>query len=218
MLIEEEIIICPSCEQGYSINSYVSWSNNQNTPFYSDGHIGGNYPYFISIVKCLNISCREFFNIEKEKRIPAHYTKTTKDKKDSKTCINLNQVENIGIQELEEALETNFCKEDKENEKKTRLLLLRRYNDPIRRNSEYLLLQERRNKMLENIERLIELYIDTVAIENRILLAEFYREKGDFKTCMELLRNVMPESETERIILGCIYNYAEQEEKKVFEV
>lgn len=217
MFIEEEIIACPYCNQLYRINCYVSWSVNKNTRFYSDGHIEGRYPDFISIVKCLNTLCCKYFDAEKEKSIYQYDARQTKDNTEHKEWVNLILLKNIGISELEDALETEFCKK-LENEKKVRVRLLRRYNDIFRNDRDNIVLAEIHHKMLKNIEKLIKLFSDSFTFEDKVLLAELYREKGDFKTCMELIRNITPINEDENIIRGSIYNYAEAGDNKVFEV
>ena len=208
---DDLIIACPHCEQLYRHHSTLDTFMKPET-VYSDGYICNGSNFVVKMVKCF--TCNKFFNIKDCKEVGALPYMGLLPKKWGNTISIIGYKNSIA--ELEEALYTSFCNTD-ENEKAVRTLLLRRFNDAFRNDSEYKQSEEERSQFIENIEKLIELSKDATNFDEKILLAELYREKGDFETCMKLITNIIPVDKIENRIRGVIYNCAEVKDDKVFE-
>ena len=182
-----EIFTCPYCSQLYK-NSIIGSYNNIRSNSFSDGYVEGPFiPKIQSIIKCINNACSKFFNI-KDKKVIAKLDFEDFNNPEWKDAYYLSMY-NIGISELEEALQKDFCK-NQDNEVAVRELLLQRYNDVYRKNREYEMSKEEKNKFLLNIDKLIELYRNDSLPIDRLFLSELYREKGDFASCIAILHEM----------------------------
>jgi hypothetical protein len=210
-----DILSCPFCAQLYK-NEIIGSSNTFNSRYYSDGHLEGQFiPIRTSIIKCVNNDCEKFFNINEAKKI-AQYDEYDLDAPKWENAFFLGKYK-IGIKELEEALATGFCRNDEE-EKTARTLLLRRYNDFYRKNEDYKFSSLEEETFTRNIERLIELHKNEKSRKGKLFLAELYREKSDFDSCIEILSGICNEKEGEKGIKEKIYSQAKVKDDKVFNV
>jgi len=210
-----EILCCPLCTQLYK-NPIIGSYNTFNSRYFSDGHLEGDYiPQMPSIIKCVNNDCGKFFNIEEAKKI-AQIDNGSFDAPEWKFAHYLAGY-NIGLKDLEEALTTDFCKNEEE-EITVRTLLLRRYNDYFRQDKEYKFSLEENESFLYNIERLIELYKNENNTSGKLFLAELYREKNEFDLCLEVLNGISNEKENEKTVREKIYSQAKVKDHKVFNI
>ncbi len=212
----DQILACPHCNQLYK-NRIVSSYNTVISKYFSDGHQDGlMIPNFICIVKCFNKICGQFFNITQAKEIGVWSNDNDSlIPEEWSTAIALYEY-GIDIKELEEALETDFV-HDQKNEIQLRTILLRRYNDLIREklNKSY---SRDENAVVNNIERLIKVLNNNHEEDGKLFLAELYREKGDFDTCIKLLNEINTKNENEREIIEKIYSQAKVKDNGVFNI
>jgi len=118
---------------------------------------------------------------------------------------------------LEESLNSFFCK-NKDNEIKVRLLLLKRYNDIIRKEENRKRTKEETEAFIKNNSSLIELHKNATSTNERIFLAELYREKGDFDSCINVLINVSADKAEQKDTRDKIYAMARLKYDKVFNI
>ena len=213
-----KIIACPYCNQLYN-NPVITSFNTINSRYFTDGYMDGDFiPNLPSIVKCVNQECGKFFNV-KEAEIIGEIPKNIAENSypEEWNAAFLLGGYRIGIKELKEALEADFCK-DKKNEIKVRSLLHKRYNDLFRSNRKHQLSKEERSVFINNIDRLIEYDENENEVDRGLYLAELYREKGDFDSCIEILSEMKNEDENVKLIKEKIYSQAKVQDDKVFNV
>lgn len=211
-IIGYDILSCPFCTQLYK-NEIIGSSNGFNSRYYSDGHLEGPFiPQIPSIIKCINNDCEKFFNIKDAKKIAQ--IEPFSDSPEWKNAYSLGKYQ-IGIKELEEALATGFC-EDEPEEIRVRTLLLRRYNDFFRQDGNYKFSSGKKEIIRSNIERLIEHFKNETTTEGKLFLAELYREKSDFDSCLEILSGISNKKGGEKNIKEKIYSQAKVKDDKVF--
>ena len=210
-----DILSCPYCTQLYK-NQIIGSSNTFYSRFYSDGHLEGQFiPQIPNIIKCVNNDCEKFFHIKEAKKI-AQIDEYDLDASKWENAYFLGKYK-IGINELEEAYASGFCEDDNE-EITIRTLLLRRYNDFYRQDEDYIFSSEKKEIIIRNIERLIELYKNESTTKGKLFLAELYREKGEFNSCLETLHSIINEKESEKDLKEKIYSQAKVKDDKVFNV
>jgi len=209
-----EILNCPFCTQTYKKIVIASFNTFDIKP-YSDGYVDGNIPqsHFPSVIKCINKKCGQFFTL-KEPKVIAEIGKDEYDTEEWKQAQHLSSYK-IEISELYEALVNDFCN-NPENEKTVRLLLLRKLNDIFRENRKYQLSEIEAKNYISNIDKLIRFSQDDLSASGKIFLAELYREKGDFNSCIEILNTVTSEDENEKIVKEKVYSQAKVRDNKVF--
>jgi len=214
----DEIIACPNCNHIYKypiITSYNTFKIEQ----FSDGHVEGTYPNFISIIKCHNNTCGMFFQLKEAKILGKilKYDVMDLHPLEWRNAHPLNRY-SITEKDLKEALTTKFCV-NSENQMLVRTLLLRHYNDVFRKDRNHEFTSNRKIAYRDNLTKLIDLYKKELAsTEEKIQLAELYRENGDFKSCTELLEQVTPEDKEEKEFKEKIYSQAKVNDDKVFSI
>ena len=72
--------------------------------------------------------------------------------------------------------------------------------------------------MVQNIDRIIELAKETSLEIDALLLAELYREKGDFNSCIQLLKGINGGKEYYQSIKEKVYSQAMVKDDKVFDI
>jgi len=120
----------------------------------------------------------------------------------------------LGINEFEEALTTDFCKDPK-YEKMVRLLLLYCYNDNFRNDSKYKLPDDMQANFINNIEGLIRIYSNYTNVTDGMFLAELYREKSDFDKSIEILNNIKTDNDDDRIVKEKLFSLAKRKDNIV---
>lgn len=210
-----KIVSCPFCKQLYK-NRIIGSYNTFNSSYFSDGHLEGDWiPEMLSIIKCINNDCGNFFNIE-EAKVIAELDKNDFNAPEWKDAHYLAGYK-IGIKELEEVLSINYCKNEQE-EISIRTLLLRRYNDVFRKDKKHKYTSVEKENFIGNIERLIELYKNETTAAGKLFLAELYREKGDYDLCLQVLIGISNEKEDEKQFKVKIYSKAKLKDDRVFNV
>lgn len=186
-----EIIACPSCNQLYK-NPVILSFNTINSRYFTDGYTDGSFiPNLPTIIKCVNKICGKFFIVKKAEILGVIPENKEDDSypEEWNTASSLSEYK-IGVKELEEALETDFCK-DQEIEIKVRTLLLQRYNDTFRDNREHQFSNEAKSVFLKNVEKLIELTINVKTVERKLFIAELHRESGNFDSYIAILNEIV---------------------------
>ena len=216
-LAPPKIIACPYCNKVYKYPVVISF-NTWGAKYYSDGyHEGESIPKFPSVVKCFNTSCSKFFNVNDAEVIEespgGDFFNQIPYKTDWTGVHSLSATE-IGIKELEEATETDFCDVLK-NEINVRTLLLYRYNDTFRKNRNHEFAPNEKTGFLKNVDRLIELVKIEEANFNDVFLAELHREKGDFDTCINILDEIIDKNDGFGL-KEKIFSQAKVKDEKVF--
>lgn len=174
---------CPKCKNIMSKNTLKS-GNTFGAKLYSDGkQIARMFPAFPLITKCSK--CNTIFWLNSE-------TKT-----ETKNPNGFNWANFLTISELFSALILD------ENSKKENEIIIRRkiwwaFNDRLRNNKEFFNSVEEKKLWEENIYKLIPL-LDNNIIEERITIAELYRNIGDFEKCLEIIETI-PEDEFDWLI------------------
>ena len=99
------------------------------------------------------------------------------------------EVDFLNIIDLLRALELDTVKNDKKKELYVRHSIWWAFNDRVRANKP---LYKDNEEVLwkQNCLRLIELYDDTTDINQKITVAELYRNLGEFEICMELINSL----------------------------
>lgn len=217
LITGDKILACPHCGHLYK-NHIIASFNTLNVDIYSDGHMEGMLPNFVSVIKCVQVNCQKFFNIEEAEElgeIPFN-DDANSFPEEWKDATPLHQYR-ISATELEECLATDFCN-DYDKEITVRTLLQRRYNDAFRKDRDHQHSPEEETSFVNNIDRLIELQKDIASHAAKINLAELYREKGDFKSCIQLLEEIKGESDNEKDFKEKIYSQAKVQDNKVFDL
>ena len=210
-----QIKSCPYCKQLYKDRIVVSF-NTFGLKTYSDGFVIGDWiPKSTNIIKCINQDCGRFFNLNDQKEIKKVSLEESKSPEwesayHTSTC-------KLGKEELKEAVTTSFC-DDQKNELMVRTLLNREFNHPLREDRKKQLPENDVKSQNENLEKLITLLKPDGSAGMKLTLAEYYREKGDFNDCIEVLNTVSCEKEHETTFKEKVYSQAKIRDEKVFDL
>lgn len=210
-----KILACPFCLELYKKRIYSS-VNNFNSSWYSDGEIAkGLTTDELGIIKCVNEDCSKFFKIDESEIIEEYDFKMGVVNKYD----NAHSLDNykLGTIELNELLDINHYKDVKE-ELIIRTILLRRYNDIYRQDSEKELSLKEKLSFNSNCERLIELLEEENTIDSKLFLAEIYREIGCFAECFNVLNAIKNEDVYDNMFKEKIFSQAKLKDNKVFVV
>ncbi|MFC2110873.1 hypothetical protein ACFLQ5_00320 [Bacteroidota bacterium] len=199
MLPGPEIIYqCPNCENLLSIGSLVT-ANTFGAKLYSDGkRIAPMFPDSPEITKCP--ICEGIFWLTKLKEIGER--ELWDEESEWKDVRN---AEFLTLYEYQSALE-NKIYETKEDEVYLRQRLWWAFNDRVRNKKPQFISDSEEKSWLDNVNKLIDL-LDIELLEQKIMIAELYRNLGDFNKCMEVI-NTIKNDEMEWIrqafIIECI--------------
>jgi len=104
------------------------------------------------------------------------------------------------------------------NEIRVRTFLNRELNHVLRENRNNNFSEIEKSQHLKNINALIELLKDEKSLSMQLTLAEYYRERGDFNSCTNLLKEINPEKEHEKLFKEKVFSQAKVGDWKVFNV
>ena len=211
----DKIVACPRCASVYKNHIIGSYNTFGAIP-YSDGHTEGILPNFISVIKCHNTTCNFFFQLNDAKVLGEILKDDTKESFPD-NWVTATTLYNYRIEraELEEALETEFSS-NRSNEILVRTLLLRRFNDAFREDRTWQLSENDKIKFENNLDRLIELNKTEKSDTAQLFLAELYRERGDFASCIELLKKIKNKAGSANKVKEKIYSQAKVKDAVVF--
>ena len=214
---EEEITPCPHCAKLYKKRAIVSY-NTFGATIFSDGHVDGMIPNFVSIIKCSNETCSKFFDLVEQEAI-GEISKDEFGKTNNEEWVNATEITNYVIEtkSLEDALKTDFIKNVK-NEIKVRTLLLRRYNNKFRENRKNTFSEQELILFTSNAKRLIELLKNSFTTNELLFLAELQREIGDFDASINTICNIKNENTNEKVIKEKVFSQAKLKDSIVFNV
>lgn len=205
------IVECPDCGSEKELMTIVS-GNTIGALLWSDGfQYAPMLPSLSPVQKCLE--CNSYFMLDSTN---PRYSENTSD-------FSL-ETGRLSYKEIKEAL-IQLLKSDlsKEDEIQLRLEYLHRFNDTFRDSEnvnlpiEFLSDTEREEVDFTlfniNLNKLIDLIGNDPYF--RLLLAELYREKGDFNESLLILKDYQPIDERESIIKELIRHNAENFNKEV---
>lgn len=210
-----EIIACPACRELYKQPIIMSF-NTFFAIYYSDGYMdGAGIPNFTPVIKCRN--CAKFFKRQEAEKIGEilydegwdSYPAEWQNAIDIDSC-------QLTEEELEEALNNGFCTNE-ETETTLRYHLLHAYNHAWRKLKSY-----GKNEQLEhagfmaNCNRLLDLLEKSSEPEQELLIADLYRQTGNFEKCLDILERIGNKLKDEkRQRLEQIYSQAKMRDAKV---
>lgn len=210
----DQIIACPNCKELYKLPTKISGSTF-GARFWTDGKV--EYPMLPTnpeFTKCNK--CQEFFwvadaEVLGELQYGEEVTEPNKlHWKEAK------EVKSLTYREYLDAIELSKYK-DKDQELNLRIWAWWAYNDQFRyleniRDYNYKL--EDRDLIL-NMDNIIGL-LDDKNVDNRIMIAELYRENGYFDDALSILRKDYP-YEYSKVVME-IYNYCKSFDQMVKEL
>jgi len=164
---------CPKCEKIVSKGSLIS-GNTCGAKLYSDGkQIAPMLPEFPAIVKCKY--CNTFYWLNKENEINIGNE-------------NADRAAFLSVDEYYELINSDIIK----NEKKLKFLRIRlwwAFNDKLRNNKNENLSENEQIIYEQNCLKLIET-LDQEDINEKIMVAELYRNLGNFEKCESILAGI----------------------------
>jgi hypothetical protein len=161
---------CPKCKNIVTKGSLLS-GNTFGAKLYSDGkQMAPMLPEYPTIVKCQN--CESFFWLKDENEI--------KSKKE-----NADKAKFLTSEEYLEAIDSKYYKNEDEL-KFFRIRLWWSYNDNARENEDIHLSEIDQNIYENNCVELIKI-LDQEEINEKIMVAELYKNLGDFDDCKKTL-------------------------------
>lgn len=173
---------CPNCSNFLTRGSIVS-GNTIGAKIFSDGkRIAPMLPEFPNLTKCKK--CDTIFWLSKLKEIGTY---NWDDHKNSKWQ-NADNAEFLQIDDYFTALDTGIA-ENKEEELIIRQRIWWTYNDRIRNGKNLFNNETDELDWKENTEKLMNL-LDRSDINQRIKLAEIYRNLGEFEKCINIIQAI----------------------------
>ena len=181
----DEIYKCPKCSNLLKRGSLMS-GNTFGATLYSDGkQVAPMLPEFPNLTKCKKCDTILWLNEIKEIGTCEAWSEKTKPK-----WKNADYADFLSITDLFRALELDVVKNDKGKELSVRHRIWWAFNDRIRSGRKEMYVQEIEEVLWkQNCLRLIEL-LDTKDVNQRIMIAELYRNLGKFDECMELINSL----------------------------
>lgn len=212
-----EITACPHC--GHLYNNWVLASSNSfGTIQYSDGYLHGTKSNHTPFKKCDNQDCKRFFNINEATKIsvidPEKSLELIPTEWKNASSYNSNPPQ---IEDLKEGLASDFSN-DITNETNLRIELLWIYNDKLRNDRTSELPVNEKTDYTDNLTRLIQILNSPKTNNEKIFLAELYRESSDFENCITILDSIKNETEDEVFLKKKIYSQAKVKDPRVFNV
>lgn len=209
------VIICPICSQLYKRQIIVS-TNSIGASFFSDNYVEG--PFILhqpSIIKCINDECGQFLQVSNLKSVATIDYNKASNPDAWETAYDLRGYK-MKIKDLLDCLSKDICNTI-DNEIIVRTQLLWRFNDNFRDNKIYELSDQETNRK-SNIERLIEIKKDKTKVQDKLFLAELYREISDFESCIKALNEIKNETHNEKTLKEKIFSQAKIKNNIVFNV
>ena len=171
----DEYFKCSNCDQVYSRGSLMS-GNTFGAKLFSDGkNIAPMLPEFPRIVKCKK--CNTFFWLIEENEV----TLSKKNK-------NIEEAVFLTIYEIQEAIDLNISKNNKELEY-LRIRLWWALNDKIRENDNIGFDKNEKILYESNCKILIEL-LDKNNLNEKIMIAELFRNIGNYNECKKIMKTI----------------------------
>jgi len=205
-----EFFKCPNCGQVYTRGSLIS-GNSSGEILYSDGKSKALMnPDFPLIEKCKN--CGKFFWLDYENQIEINKKNKNKIRKDKSIpridpssiseyyklmyskfyefygYVNIYDAHFLTLNEYQELIDSGFHKNDHEL-KYFRNRLWWAYNDKFRKNNDVELTNEEETAYENNCLKLIEI-LDINDIDEKLMIAELYRNIGNFTECKNILSTI----------------------------
>jgi len=176
---------CPKCKRTVWRKSIIS-GNTVGSILFSDGkRIADMLPEFPFIVKCKG--CNTFFWLYDKYRIGEFYNREEVESK----WKNPYAAKFLSPNEYFEAIKSEICS-NKDKELCLRLNLWRAFNDRIRDYEEIFLTEEDKDIYESNCVALIEM-LDENKINEKIMIAELYRNLGKYVECNNILDTIEEE-------------------------
>lgn len=179
---------CPKCNN-YIYNESIMSGNTCGSLLYSDGKsFAPMLPEFPNLTKCK--VCGEFLWLQKMKAIG--YFGLSCDNMLSDLIPDTGKVpdkaEFLTMDEYFEALRNNAASA-KKDEVFIRIRILWAFNDRLRSGEEIFLDDNDEIRYLDNLAELINL-LDENNLDEKISLAEVYRNLGDFDKCVDIIESI----------------------------
>ncbi|NLT18625.1 MAG: hypothetical protein GXY10_04375 [Clostridiales bacterium] len=180
------IYACPVCGQGVEVGS-TSSGNNFRAILYSDCmEVAPFFPYHPNETKCHKCGTIFDFNEETFVNDLANILFSTKNLDEFwKYCNQLEGATFLSVEDYQKKIELkNGCEES------NRLKMWHTANgtyggyDPLSVDSE---------QYIDNCKKLIEMLKETNNSKRKIILAELYRNIGDFESCVKIISNMEEE-------------------------
>lgn len=204
---------CPKCKKLLRRGSLAS-GNTFGARIYSDGkRISPMLPEFPIITKCPQ--CEKIFWIKDARKIgERYYGNLYQGIQSEEKLKTAEDMRFLTIDEYNTALKENIYSTTDE-ELYIRLKIWRMFNDRVR-NGEYQFTSE--NDMylwMENVIRLPDI-LDVNNETHKIIMAELYRNYGDFENCLKMIRSI--ESEENKWLIKEFERECKNKNTKVFEL
>ena len=173
---------CPSCGSLLSRGSLMS-GNTFGAKLFSDGKMITNMlPEFPDLTKCRK--CNTIFWLSKLKEIGTYKWGANKNS----TWKKAKEAEFLDIDDYFRALDSKIA-ENKKEELFIRLGIWRAYNDRIRSGNVIFNDKDDELRWSNNVNILLTL-LDQSEINEKITIAEIYRNKGEFDKCMNIIKSI----------------------------
>ncbi|MDR2683829.1 MAG: hypothetical protein LBB53_00410 [Prevotellaceae bacterium] len=175
----DSVYKCPKCDEFFKNRNLLS-GNTCGAILYSDGKQNAPMlPEFPNLTKCEK--CDSIFWLSDLKEIGE--IDCWGEESNNKEWANAPYAEFLNIKDLFRALDEN--KDDKKVVY-IQLMIWRTFNDRVRQNNNLFIDESEKNLWIENCNSLIKL-LDKNDVNEQIMIAELYRNLGQFENCMEII-------------------------------
>ncbi len=175
---------CANCDHLLRQESIFS-GNTFGATIYSDGKtIAPMMPEFADLSKCK--SCKHIFWVTKAKEIAEHYPHMVNTL--NLEWQNAHMLGFLTINEYFRALDQGLVTTSEE-ELYIRKQILWAFNDRVRKGKALFRAKKDPFRWEENLDKLLNL-LSPDDVDQKIMIAEIYRYKGDFKKCLELIGSI----------------------------
>jgi hypothetical protein len=173
---------CPQCGNLIQRKSLLS-GNTFDSKIYSDGkRIAPMLPEFPNLTECKK--CRYIFWLTKANKIGEY----SWGDKLNPLWKNADHAEFLSIHNYFKALKENVA-ENQHEELFIRKRIWWSFNDRVRKGGKLFRFVNDEVRWKENIDRLLKL-LDIEQVDQKIMVAELYRNLGEFKLCLELINSI----------------------------
>jgi hypothetical protein len=173
---------CPNCGNLIQNCSLMS-GNTVGALVYSDGkRIAPMLPEYPNLTICKK--CNYIFWLDKTKEIGHYYD----DEKTKPEWLNSDQAEFLTVDEYFHALDLVLA-EDNTDELFIRQRIWWLFNDRVRNSEVLFISDDDEYKWKSNIENLLRI-LEVNEVNHKILIAELYRNIGNFEKCLSLIQNI----------------------------
>jgi len=175
---------CPKCSAPLKVGSLIS-GNTFGATTYSDGKmIAPMLPNFPDLTKCKK--CNAIFWLSEMEAIGT----CDQWKDDYKpACEDADDADFLDITDLFRSLGMDNVKNDKKKEINVRIQIWWAFNDRIRKGDNLFAHEKDKDLWNENCRKLIKLF-DEKDVDQKIMIAELYRNLGDFKKSLKILNSI----------------------------